>query len=208
VRDHGRLGPIEWATAGRPRPGEHACGDQSLAVGVNGAAALFGVLDGLGHGPAAASAATTGVDVLKGASGERLEVLVQLCHRVLSGTRGAAMTLARVDFAAGQLSWTGVGNVSANLVAKAASGVQIRSAARLTAGIIGYRIPDITPAQVVPIRTGDLLLIASDGITEGHLDHIDFAASAPVIAEQILLKHAKESDDAMVLAARHRGTTV
>ena len=30
---------------------------------------------------------------------ERLEVLIQLCHRVLEGTRGAAMTLARIDFA-------------------------------------------------------------------------------------------------------------
>ena len=208
MRDHGRLGPIEWAIAGRARPGEHVSGDQSLAVGVDDRAALFGVLDGLGHGPAAASAATKGVDVLKGASGERLEVLVQLCHRVLAGTRGVAMTLARVDFAPGQLSWTGVGNVSANLVAKAASGVQIRSSVRLTAGIIGYRIPDITPAQVVPIRTGDLLVIVSDGIAEDHLDHIDFAASASRIAEQILGKHAKESDDAMVLAARHRGTPI
>jgi phosphoserine phosphatase RsbX len=195
--------------AGRPRPGEHVSGDQSIAVGVDGAAALFGVLDGLGHGPAAASAATTGVDVLKGARGERLEVLVQLCHRVLSGTRGTAMTLARIDFADGQLSWTGVGNVSANLVAKAASGLQIvRSSARLTAGIVGYRIPDIKPAQVVPIRTGDLLVIASDGIAEDHLDHIDFAATAPLIAERILDTHAKESDDAMVLTARHRGTTI
>jgi serine phosphatase RsbU (regulator of sigma subunit) len=55
------------------------------------------------------------------------------------------------------------------------------------------------------MRTGDLLIIASDGITEDHVDHIDFAAPATVIAEQILAKHAKESDDAMVLAARHRG---
>jgi phosphoserine phosphatase RsbX len=208
VRDQGRLGPIEWAVAGRPRPGEDVSGDQSLAVGINDKAALFGVLDGLGHGPAAAIAATAGVDVLNGACGERLEVLVQLCHRVLSATRGAAMTLARIDFATGQLSWTGVGNVSANLVAKAASGVQIRSSARLIAGIIGYRIPDITPAQLVSIRTGDLLLIASDGITEDHLDHIEFAASASVIAEQILVKHSKESDDALVLAARHRGTWI
>jgi phosphoserine phosphatase RsbX len=209
TRSGGRLGPIEWAVAGRPRPGEHVCGDQSIAVGVDGAAALFGVLDGLGHGPAAASAATTGADVLRGACGERLEVLIQLCHRVLSGTRGTAMTLARVDFAAGQLSWTGVGNVSANLVARAASGLQIvRSSARLTAGIVGYRIPAITPAQIVPIRTGDLLVIASDGIAEDHLDHIDFAATARLIAEQILDKHAKASDDAMVLTARHRGTTI
>jgi phosphoserine phosphatase RsbX len=196
---------MEWATASRPRPGEHACGDQSFAVAINSGAALFGVLDGLGHGPAAATAALTAVDALRGASAERLEVLVQLCHRVLGGTRGVAMTLARIDFQAGQLSWTGIGNVTANLVAKTASGLQVRSSARLTGGIVGYRIPDISPAQVVPIRTGDLLVIVSDGITEDHLDHIDFAAPAIDIADQILSKHAKETDDALVLTARHRG---
>ena len=58
------------------------------------------------------------------------------------------------------------------------------------------------------IRIGDLLIMASDGIAEDHLDHIDFAASATVIAEQILAKHAKETDDAMVLAARHRGVSI
>ncbi|EUA05936.1 putative sigma activity regulating serine phosphatase [Mycobacterium kansasii 732] len=115
------------------------------------------------------------------------------------------MTLARIDFPAGGLCWTGVGNVAANLAAKAISGVRISSSVRLTAGIVGYRIPEVTPAKVVPIRAGDLLVIASDGITDDHLDHIDFAASATAIAEQILVKHAKDTDDAMVLAARHRG---
>jgi phosphoserine phosphatase RsbX len=197
---------MEWAAASRPRPGEHVCGDQSIAVGIgDGGAALFGVLDGLGHGPAAATAALTAVDALRNSRSERLEVLVQLCHRMLGGTRGVAMTIARIDFQAGQLSWTGIGNVSANLVAKTISGTQVRSAARLTGGIVGYRIPEISPAQVVPIRTGDLLVIVSDGITEDHLDHIDFAAPANDIADQILSKHAKETDDALVLAARHRG---
>jgi len=208
VRENGRLGPIEWATAGRPLPGEHVSGDQPIAVSIDDDAALFGVLDGLGHGPDAAAAATRAVEVLKRARDQRLEVLVQLCHRVLGGSRGAAMTLARVDFAASTLAWTGVGNVTANLVAKAATGVQIRSSARLTAGIVGYRIPEIRPAQVVPVRAGDLILITTDGIAEDHLDHIDFAGSATVIAEEILGKHAKETDDAMVLAARHRGASL
>jgi serine phosphatase RsbU (regulator of sigma subunit) len=118
------------------------------------------------------------------------------------------MSLARVDFAARTLTWTGVGNVSAHLVSKDATGVHIRSSARLAAGIVGYRIPEIRPAQVVPLRGGDLIVIASDGITEDHLEHLDFAASATVIAEQILAKHAKETDDAMVLAARHRGVSI
>jgi hypothetical protein len=63
------------------------------------------------------------------------------------------------------------------------------------------------PAQVVSIRAGDLIVITSDGIAEDHLEHIDFAASATVIAEGILSKHAKETDDAMVLAARRRGAS-
>ncbi len=207
MHENGRLGPIEWATAGRPLPGERVSGDQPIAIGIDDDAALFGVIDGLGHGPAAETAALRAVDALTRARAERVEALVQLCHRVLGGTRGVAMTLARVDFGAGALTWTGVGNVAANVVTKAVTGIQIRSTARLTAGIVGYRIPEIRPAQVVSIRAGDLILMTTDGIAEDHLEHIDFAASAAVIAAEILSKHAKETDDAMVLAARHRGTS-
>ena len=203
----GRIGPIEWATAGRPLPGEHVSGDQPIAIGIGDDAALFGVMDGLGHGAAAAAAAVRAVDALQNARSQRVEVLVQLCHRALGGTRGVAMTLARVDFAAGTLTWTGVGNVTADLVAKAATGIQVRSSARLAAGIVGYRIPEIPPAQVIPIRAGDLIVVATDGIAEDHLQHIDFAASATVIAKELLSRHAKGTDDAMVLTARHRGAT-
>jgi serine phosphatase RsbU (regulator of sigma subunit) len=192
---------------GRPLPGELVSGDQPIALDIGGDAALFGVMDGLGHGREAAAAALRAIDALQRARTQRVEVLVQLCHRVLGGTRGVAMTLARVDYAAATLTWTGVGNVGANLVAKNVTGTHIRSSARLTAGIVGYRIPEIRPAQVVPIRAGDLIVIASDGIAEDHLEHIDFAGSATVIAEQIVSKHAKETDDAIVLAARHRGVS-
>lgn len=207
MHENGRFGPIEWARAGRPLPGEYTSGDQGIAIGIGDDAALFGLVDGLGHGPDAASAALSAVDAVKRASSERLEVLLQLCHRVLDGTRGVAMTLARIDFAASTLTWTGVGNVTAELVAKAPTGIHLRSTARLTGGIVGYRIPEIRPAQVLSIRPGDLLVMSTDGIAEDYLEHIDFATSAVVITERLLAKHAKETDDAMVLAARHRGVS-
>jgi hypothetical protein len=207
VHEHGRLGPIEWARAGRPLPSEYTSGDRGIAVDIDGEAALFGVVDGLGHGPDAAAAALRAVETLNTARDKRLEVLIQLCHRVLEGTRGAAMTLARVDFATSTLSWIGVGNVTAELVAKAPTGVNVRSSVRLTGGIVGYRIPEIRPAQVVSIRAGDLIVMATDGIAEEYLENIDFSASALVIAEQILSKYARETDDAMVLTARHRGAS-
>jgi phosphoserine phosphatase RsbX len=207
MAEHGWLGPIEWAAKSRPRPGESVCGDRLLAVDVNGTGALIGVLDGLGHGADAAEAANCGVEVLRNARSEPLDVLVQRCHRALSGTRGAAMTLARIDFQADTLSWVGIGNVAADLVAKHPAGVEVRSSARLAGGIVGYRIPEVLTPQEVPIRPGDLLVIASDGIVEDHLDDIDFSAPALVIADQILHSHAKDNDDALVLAARHRGAS-
>lgn len=205
MHDNGRFGPMEWAIAGRPLPGERVCGDQPIALEIDGDAALFGVVDGLGHGPAAAVAATRAVDALERARGERIELLVQLCHRALGSTRGVAMTLARVDFAGSTLTWTGVGNVAANLVAKEVTGTRIRSTARLTAGIVGYRISEMTPAQLVPIRAGDLIVIATDGIAADHLRHVDFAAPATMIADELVSSYARETDDAMVLVARHRG---
>ncbi|HZQ31804.1 MAG TPA: SpoIIE family protein phosphatase [Mycobacterium sp.] len=204
--DHGRLGPIEWATAGRPRPGERMCGDRSIAVEINDTSALFGVIDGLGHGEAASEAAQCAVDVLSRARAEPLDVLMRLCHRALAATRGAAMTLARIDFDADAVSWIGIGNVTAALVAKSASGVDLRSSALLTGGIVGYRIPETLLTQNISVTPGDLLVMTSDGIDEDHLDSIDFAAPATGIAEKILREHGKDSDDALVLAARRRGS--
>lgn len=203
--ERGRFGPIEWAVASRPRPGERVCGDRALAVEVGETAALFGVLDGLGHGAEAAAAAERGVAELRGAAADPLDVLFRRCHAALATTRGAAMTLARIDFAAQTLSWLGIGNVGAELIAKHPGGQQIRSSIRLGGGIVGYRLPATLRIQQTPIVTGDLLVIASDGIGGDYLRGIDFAAKAAVIVERILGTHAQDSDDALVLAARHRG---
>jgi hypothetical protein len=76
----------------------------------------------------------------------------------------------------------------------------------LAGGIVGYRMPQTLASHRVPIAAGDLLLIASDGIADDHLRSIDFAASAAAIAEQLVGQYGKETDDALVVAARHRGS--
>jgi len=202
---HGRFGPIEWAAVRRPRPGEAVCGDHPVALEVGENAALFGVIDGLGHGEAAAEASLCAVETVEKCRAEPIDVVMQLCHRALAQTRGVAMTLARVDFETDTMSWIGIGNVTADLLAKRPSGVEVRSSALLGGGIVGYRMPHLLSTHQVTITPGDLLLIASDGISEDHLDDLDFAAPATTIAEQLVGRHAKEIDDALVLAARHRG---
>ncbi len=189
----------------RPRPGEDVCGDHPIALDIDGTAALFGVVDGLGHGQAAATAAQGAVEAVQHARSEPLDVMMQLCHRALTETRGAAMTVARVDFPTDTLTWLGIGNVTADLVAKRVSGVEVRASALLAGGILGYRVPSLLHAHQVQIAPGDLLVIASDGIEEGHFDSIDFAQPAMTIAEQLVARHSRDTDDALVVAARHRG---
>ena len=207
MRRQGWIGPIEWAAARRPLPGEEVCGDFPIAVDVSGTAALFGVADGLGHGSAAETAALRAAEVVDRCRTEPPDVLLQLCHRGLADTRGAAMTLARIDFETDTLSWIGIGNVTADLVAKTPGGVRIRASALLAGGIVGYRIPHVLATRQVSIGPGDLLVIATDGILEDHLADIDFALPAMAIAEHILNAYSRESDDALVLAARHRGAS-
>lgn len=204
---HGRLGPMEWAAVRKPRPGEDVCGDLPIALDVGQNAALFGVLDGLGHGEPAALAAERASAVVDDARAEPLDVLMQRCHDALTDTRGVAMTLARIDFQNDALSWLGVGNVTADLVAKRPTGVEVRSSALLAGGIVGYRMPTMLSAHQVRIAPGDLLVIASDGVAHDHFDDIDFAAPATQIAEQLLTRHSTGIDDALLLAARHRGST-
>ncbi len=207
MRRQGRIGPIEWAAARRPLPGQEVCGDFPIALDVSGTAALFGVSDGLGHGAAAETAALRAAEVVNRSRAEPPDVLLQLCHRGLADTRGAAITLARIDFETDTLSWIGIGNVTADLVAKTPGGAKIRASALLAGGIVGYRIPHALATHQVSIGPGDLLVIATDGILEDHLADIDFALPAMAIAEHILNAYSRESDDALVLAARHRGAS-
>jgi hypothetical protein len=207
MRRKGWIGPIEWAAARRPLPGEDVCGDFPIAVDVGGTAALFGVADGLGHGKPAETAALRAEEMVNRCRTEPLDVQLQRCHRDLVDTRGAAITLARIDFETDTLSWIGIGNVTADLVIKSPIGAEIRASALLSGGIVGYRIPHALATHQVSISPGNLLVIATDGILEDHLQGLDFAAPAMTIAEHILDAYSRESDDALVLAARHRGVS-
>jgi negative regulator of sigma-B (phosphoserine phosphatase) len=64
VHEDGFIGRIEWAVAGRALPGQRVSGDRGIVLDVGGGAVLFAVLDGLGHGGAAADAASRAAQVL------------------------------------------------------------------------------------------------------------------------------------------------
>ncbi|PXX59200.1 stage II sporulation protein E [Nocardia tenerifensis] len=205
MHEDGFIGRIEWAVAGRALPGQRVSGDRGLILDTGGGTVLFAVLDGLGHGAPAADAADRAAQVLSENRAEPLDVLMVLCHRAMADTRGAAVSLALFD-PGDTVRWLGVGNVESRVLTKSPAGLAVRATILLTAGIVGYRLPQNLQPQTIHVRPGDLLLMSTDGIVSESADAIDLSKSTADITADILGRHAKDTDDALVLAARHRGS--
>lgn len=203
MADHGRCGPVEWGVVCRPHPGEDECGDHWLVTATD-RGTLLAAVDGLGHGPAAARVAQQAVGVLLDNRAEPLVALMLLCHEALRDTRGAALTLAGIDHADALLTWLGVGNVAAVLLRAGAVAPVPAATALLHAGIVGYQLPDRLVAGSVPLRVGDLLLMASDGLSPEYVASADLRRSPEQLACDLVERHAVEHDDALLLAARYR----
>ena len=193
-----RTGPLTHGLAARPATGENQSGDRSV-VAATGNGVLVAVIDGLGHGPDAAVAAAAAADVLNArADGEPVELLAR-CHEALRPTRGAAISLAVVT-GAGRLDWVAVGNVQ-GVVAHAASGATSRLVTR--GGVAGRRLPPLR-ASSVALADDDLLILYTDGVDEAAARDLPLPGGPDAIAEQLLQRHARGNDDALVLVARYR----
>ena len=196
---------IEWGVAALALPGEAESGDGHLVKPV-GTGVLVAVVDGLGHGAEAASAAKAAIAALERHATESPARLVERCHRALQGTRGVVMSVAHFTQRERSMTWVGVGNVEGLLVY--GDGAARSSAARASlvtrGGIVGSELPRLHPV-VLPIAPGDTLIFATDGVREGFAEGLSREAPPQQLADQILARHGKGTDDALVLVARYLG---
>jgi serine phosphatase RsbU (regulator of sigma subunit) len=191
--------PVEVAAATRPYPGESANGDAWATAWPPGACRIA-VVDGLGHGPAAAAAAAAATAALAAQPELGPVEALQLCHGALAKSRGAAIAIARIDPADQRLTYAGVGNVEARLW----SGGEAR---RLIAyrGVIGVVLPRTIRAFEHPLDDDWLLLLHTDGVSSRFaLDGPrEAAARAPAeLAAAVLAGWGRPTDDATVVVAR------
>jgi len=135
---------LDWASAMRPFPGEQECGD-ALFVDSFPGGTLVALVDGLGHGPEAASAARAAIAALALSSSDPVGVLLQRCHLALSRTRGAAISL--LSLREGVLSWVGVGNVEAVLLRRGSTETPRTEHLLLVGGIVGQKLPRLKSAR-------------------------------------------------------------
>jgi serine phosphatase RsbU (regulator of sigma subunit) len=165
---------------------------------------LVAVIDGLGHGYEAAVAAQAAARILASHAAEPLAALIERCHEGLRGTRGAVMSLASFDARDSRMTWAGIGNVEGLLVRGDPAAQRPREGIVLRGGIVGYHLPTVRPCSL-PLSAGDTLIMATDGVDSGFGDPLPPRATAQDLADAILARHARGSDDALVLVARYVG---
>ncbi|MEW6304982.1 MAG: SpoIIE family protein phosphatase [Verrucomicrobiota bacterium] len=196
------LSMIEWGVAARALPGQRVSGDLHLIKPfTNGI--LIAVADGLGHGDEATAAAKVAINTLANHAHEPIPSLVHRCNESLASTRGVVMTLAALQLIDESITWVGIGNVECSLI-RAETTKHPSENVLLRGGVLGYQTPTLQ-TRVVPIVRGDLLIFATDGIRTGFTDVVTHGDSPQQIADRIMERHFKGTDDALVLVVRYLG---
>jgi phosphoserine phosphatase RsbX len=193
---------LEIGVAERALRGERRSGDRAVFAVYEGGA-LVAAIDGLGHGDGAADAAEAAAAVLYEHPHEDPVRLLETCHRALSHTRGAVMTLAWFDLDAQRLMWTGVGNVEGRLMHPGAGPRAPTEGALTKGGVVGYNLPSIRVTSA-DLMVEDVMVLATDGIDSGFAGAIAHGGRAQEIADRILAEHGKPGDDALVVVVRYR----
>jgi serine phosphatase RsbU (regulator of sigma subunit) len=195
---------LDWHVAARPIGGQTVSGDlhsvKPFAGGV-----LLAVVDGVGHGDEATAAASAAVAILEAHAHEAIIALVKRCHEALKRTRGVVMTVARLDAAEQTITWLGVGNVEGRLLRADGAATPPSESVLLRGGLVGLQLPALQ-AGVMPVAPGDLLVLATDGIHSRFEACLNAGETPRQIAEGILRRHFKGTDDALVLVARYLGS--
>jgi phosphoserine phosphatase RsbX len=195
--------PIEWAVAELAQPGQSESGDRHLVLPTPDGG-LVAVVDGLGHGAEAASAAKVAVRALERGGDRPLAQLFRDCHQSLIGTRGAVISAASFNVPDETMTWLGVGNVEGRLLRAPVSGGPPPDALLVRGGVVGAHLPRLV-ARTARIRRGDMLIVATDGIRSEFLDAPLPYQEPQALADHVLARWGTQADDALVLVVRYLG---
>ncbi len=183
-----------------PATGQAVCGD-AWAIDRQAGRSRLMVVDGLGHGAAAAMAAKAAQRFFLGNPGLSPAACLEGAHAILHDTRGAVMAVAEIDASQHVIRYCGVGNISAALY----SGYEWHGLVSYE-GILGYTAHKfrefVYPYQA---ETRPMLILHSDGLSS-HWDlnaYPGMIERHPSLMAGILYRDFKHTnDDLTVIAAR------
>jgi anti-sigma regulatory factor (Ser/Thr protein kinase) len=175
-------------------------GDVALVQRLSDGRLLAVLADGLGHGSAAAEAASGCVTALARVAEEGLPAAFREAHRAIRGGRGAVAGAALLDGATATLQVAIVGNVVVRLVGTRDSRVRSMNAVSVP-GVLGSVFRDVN-VQNFEIAAGDVLVTHSDGV-RSHFETLQArAVDAKSAAEEVVACHGRGHDDASCIVVR------
>jgi anti-sigma regulatory factor (Ser/Thr protein kinase) len=181
-----------------PKSGEDLCGDGWTSLDQRTRMLLL-IADGLGHGPGAAEASRTAVDVIREHPTLSLTDLIQAMHPALRATRGAAAALAEIDHDKQVVRFLGVGNIAGRIII----GHVARNMVSLP-GTVGGEMRKPTVFEY-PWTDGALLIMHSDGLAT-HWDLARYQGLAlrhPTLIAGVLFRdHCRGYDDTTVVVVK------
>ncbi|MFK4068430.1 SpoIIE family protein phosphatase [Streptomyces sp. NPDC029674] len=178
-----------------PADGEDESGDGYAVAEHDGARTVL-MIDGLGHGPEAATAAQRAERTFLANPAAPLADILTALHKALRHTRGAAVAALRTT--GGQAEFCGIGNVRA--VTLSSQGIHRQLTGH--AGIVGYNLPR-PRSRFVELSEHTTVVLYTDGI-----DHrwtyapTDARLTLPpvLLAASLAHTHRRRRDDATILA--------
>ena len=177
------------------------CGDET-SYWQAGSSVMLCVVDGLGHGEHAETAAKAAIAYVGDHLSESLPDIFAGCDAALRSTRGAVMGITVIDRAASTLTYAGIGNTQIRIIGEAAGRVGSDS------GIIGGGYRRLSP-RTVPIAPGELVIMFTDGVAN-RLDVSTYDGSVQSdlqqLADRIIEDWARKTDDAAVLIFRYESS--
>jgi len=178
--------------------GEAACGDAWLVEPID-TGVLVAVVDGLGHGPDAAIAAGSAIQLIQRNKTRSPVAILAATNAALRPTRGAAVQIAIIDLHAGTVRSAGAGNISTSVMAHEKS-----KSIPSQPGIVGHQMPKVREV-VVPWTPGSMLAMHSDGISaRWAIDtYPGLRLHDPALAAAVIYRDfARTRDDATMLVIR------
>lgn len=185
---------VQIGVASRALPGETECGDVASVVR-EGARSLIALADGVGHGPEAAAAARATLASITADPWRPLEEILTRCHRDVATTRGAALTVLRIDAARAEMEHAGIGNVEI----AGSTREPLRWAA--VPGIVGVRVRKVVVARQ-RLHPGDLLVLHTDGVSRRLDLGRAYDRDAATLASELLQTYGSPRDDAACVVVR------
>ncbi|WP_168173042.1 ATP-binding SpoIIE family protein phosphatase [Thioclava sp. F34-6] len=181
-------------------PNEDTCGDDFQIRQTPRATDVL-LCDGLGHGPAAAEAASeviAAAGAAGGLSSEPGKLMRQITERLV-GRRGAVVALMHVAQPQMELRYAALGNISTLLIgAKGIRRLAVRDGRIGGAATHGYE-------EAVQLEAGDMVILHSDGLKtlrEAHFPPGLLKKSPLLIAGFLLDRAFRGRDDASIVVMR------